>query len=54
MSENLTLGGSPLSLEDVERVARAGARVTLDPAARARIRRRRPPRDEQVARGGRL
>ena len=34
MSENLTLGGSPLSLEDVERVAGAGGCRTRVPAAR--------------------
>lgn len=54
MSANVTLGNGLLSLEDVEHVARAGARVKLDPPARERIERGRARLEELVARGERI
>jgi histidine ammonia-lyase len=47
----VTLTGSDLTVEAVEAVARGGARVVLDPAARVRIQRSRDVVDELVAAG---
>ena len=46
--------GTPLSIEDVARVAREGAEVRIGDAARARIARGRERLDELVARGERI
>lgn len=54
MAGNVTLGSGALSVEDVERVARAGARVRLDPAARERIARGRARLDELLEGGERI
>ncbi|HJW22221.1 MAG TPA: histidine ammonia-lyase [Candidatus Limnocylindrales bacterium] len=47
----VTLTGSDLTVEAVEAVARGGAHVALDPAARARIRRSRETVEALVAEG---
>ena len=54
MAENLELGARPLSIEDVEHVARQGAAVQLAAAARARIAAGRQRLDELLARGERI
>jgi phenylalanine ammonia-lyase len=58
MAEILELGagpeGTPLSIEDVARVAREGAEVRIGDAARARIARGRERLEELLARGERI
>jgi histidine ammonia-lyase len=54
MAESLELGARPLSIEDVERVARQGREVQLAAAARARIAAGRQRLEELLARGERI
>jgi len=54
MTDSLELGVRPLTLEDVERVARRGAQVTVSGGARQRILASRRRLDELLAQGERI
>jgi phenylalanine ammonia-lyase len=54
MPNNLVLGDRPISIEDVEDVARREARVEFSEPARARIRQGRVKLEERLARGDRI
>jgi phenylalanine ammonia-lyase len=54
MSEILEIGGRPLAIEDVARVARQGTGVGLTEAARERVGRGRQRLEELLARGERI
>jgi phenylalanine ammonia-lyase len=54
MSNNLVLGARPISIEDVENVARRGASVEFADAARARIVKGRQKLEERLAGGDRI
>ena len=54
MPDTLELGADPLRIEDVVRVARLGARISIGGAARRRIARGRERLEERIARGERI
>jgi phenylalanine ammonia-lyase len=54
MPDILELGADPLRIEDVARVARLGARISIGVAARHRIARGRERLEELIARGERI
>ena len=54
MTNSLVLGNRPISIEDVEEVARRQARVEFAEPARARIRQGRVKLEERLAAGDRI